>query len=72
MGEFRMGMSIRPEWEHARPAAVVNVERPFFITIGFLLLILGFFIQYLAVPDLMTIERLRAELKAIRKLTKHK
>ena len=64
------GIARCPEWENARPAAVVNVERPFLVTVGFILLLLGFLIQYLSVPNSETVEQLRQELKLLRKLRK--
>jgi hypothetical protein len=67
-GGMDMGTAC-PEWENARPAAVVNVEKPFWVTLGFIIISLGFLLQYLAVPDPRTIEQLRTELKAVRKQT---
>jgi hypothetical protein len=58
-GKTRFGMGYCPNWERARPAAVVNVERPFLVTLGFLLLAFGFLVQYLAVPNSDTISTLR-------------
>jgi hypothetical protein len=59
-----------PEWEHARAAAVVNIERPDLLTIGIILILTGFLGQYLSVPNAKTIEQLRAELKTERRLAK--
>jgi len=67
-----IGMPACPDWENARPAAVINVEYPFFVTLGFLMLISGFVIQYFAVPDPHTIDRLRSEPKAWRKTRKQR
>ena len=64
------GLSRCPEWENARPAAVVNVELPFLVTLGFILLLLGFLVQYFSIPDPGTVEQLRQELKLQRKLRK--
>jgi hypothetical protein len=40
-----MGMSSCPEWENARPAAVVNIEKPWLVSIGFVILCFGFLLQ---------------------------
>jgi hypothetical protein len=53
-----------PDWPQARPTAVVNVERPYLITIGFILASLGFLLQVLATPSAKTISQIRADLKA--------
>ena len=37
-----VGSANCPDWQHARPAAVVNIEHPSFLTIGFSLLFFGF------------------------------
>jgi len=55
-----------PNWDAARPAAVVNVEHPAFEAIGFITLLLGFLIQYLAVPQPKTMAALRLELKKLK------
>ena len=49
-----------------RRAAVVNTEHPLFVTIGFLLTIFGFVIQFLAVPEPTSIAQLRREIKIMR------
>src|ERR1700691_5183089 len=50
-GGFQMGIQKCPEWENARPAAVVNIERPSFVTLGFICTTLGFLLQFLSVPS---------------------
>jgi hypothetical protein len=52
------------DWGNSRPAAVVNIEHPFFEGLGFTLLLLGFALQYFALPQPKTIASLRQELKA--------
>jgi hypothetical protein len=47
----------------ARSVAVVSVERPAFVTIGFILTTIGFLLQYLAVPSPKTIAQMRADIK---------
>ncbi len=56
-----------PEWPNARPTAVVNVEKPYLVTIGFTLTSLGFLLQVLALPSAKTIAQMRADLKAAKK-----
>jgi hypothetical protein len=55
-----------PAWDMARPAAVVNIEHPMFEGLGFLILLCGFFLQYLSVPQPKTIADVRAELKTLK------
>lgn len=55
-----------PEWERSKPAAVVNIEHPTFVGIGFLILMGGFLIQYLSVPQPRTIAQIRQELKILK------
>jgi len=62
-GGIGLGLSKCPDWEHARPAAVVNVENPFLETLGFILVIAGFLLQFLSVPSAKTIAQMRQELK---------
>ena len=59
----RFGIPGCPSWQNARPAAVVNIEHPKFEALGFFLLILGFGLQYFAVPKPATIAYYRSELK---------
>ena len=53
-----------PDWENARPAAVVNVEHPSFITLGFILTTFGFLLQFLSFPSPKSAAQMRSELKA--------
>jgi hypothetical protein len=62
----RIGRRGCPDWEHSRPAAVVNIEHPFFVGMGFVTLMAGFLIQYLSVPQPKTIADLRRELKLLK------
>jgi hypothetical protein len=55
-----------PDWQHARPAAVVNIEHPSFLTLGFALLFFGFIIQFFAVPEPKTIAELRYQIKILK------
>lgn len=65
-GGVKVGHPNCPDWEHSRPAAVVNIEHPFFEGLGFLTLLAGFLIQYLSVPQPKTIADLRRELKLLK------
>ncbi len=56
-----------PEMENSRPVAVVTIERPFLVTLGFTLITLGFLLQYLAVPTPKTTAQIRRELKEAQK-----
>jgi hypothetical protein len=55
-----------PTSEDDRPAAVVNTEHPRFITLGFLMIVVGFIIQYFAVPEPKSIVQLRKEIKMLK------
>jgi len=68
-----MGMNVDcPEWEHSRPAAVVNFEHSWFVTIGLIALVLGFVVQFLSVPSAKSITQIRADLKAAQLTQKKK
>jgi hypothetical protein len=54
-----------PNWATAKPAAVVNVEHPIFVGIGFVILLAGFLLQLLAVPQPATIQQYRKEIKIL-------
>jgi hypothetical protein len=61
-----------PDWQNAKPIALVTVERPTLIYVGFALLVFGFLLQLLAVPSPKSLAEMRAELKAAQKLEKLK
>ena len=65
-GPWSIGGGACPDWEHARAAAVVNIEHPMFEGLGFIALLAGFLLQYLSVPQPRTIAQIRAELKALK------
>jgi hypothetical protein len=56
-----------PQWPDARPTAVVNVERPFFVTLGFSFTTLGFLLQILSIPSPKTIAQMQAEVRIAKK-----
>jgi hypothetical protein len=66
VGGIVMGMNGCPDWEHARPAAVVNIEHPAFSALGFIVLLAGFLLQYLSVPQPKTVAQMREELKRLK------
>jgi hypothetical protein len=65
-GRMQIGHKSCPDWEHAKPAAVVNIEHPIFEGLGFVTLLAGFLIQYLAVPQPRTVAQIREELKQLK------
>ena len=65
-----LGMPPCPEWENARPTAVVNIEKPWLVTIGFLVLSFGFLLQFLSIPSPKTMAQMRTELREIEKAEK--
>jgi hypothetical protein len=52
-----------PTGPSSRAIAVVNIEHPLLVTIGFLVLSAGFLLQFLSIPTPKTIAQLRKELK---------
>lgn len=62
-GAFVIGTGC-PDWTNARPIAIVTVEKPALIYLGFALLTLGFLIQLLSVPSPKTLAQMRADVKA--------
>jgi hypothetical protein len=62
-----LGSPTCPNWENSRPAAVVNIEHPAFISWGFILTTLGFILQFLSFPSPKTAAQLRKELKELQK-----
>jgi uncharacterized membrane protein len=55
-----------PDWANSKAAAVVNIEHPTLIGVGFLLITAGFLIQYFAIPQPKTIAQIRSELKLLK------
>jgi hypothetical protein len=71
-GAFNFGGSQPcPEWERSKSVAVVNIEHPVFVTLGFVLTTLGFLLQFLSIPSPKTIAQIRAELKVAKKTGKN-
>ena len=71
-GGIGIGMSSCPDWENARPAAVVNFEHPIFVSMGFAFITLGFLLQFLSFPSPKTTAQLRKELKDLQKAEQEK
>lgn len=71
-GDLTLGHYGCPVTKDDRRAAVVNTEHPDFITLGFLLIVAGFIIQFFAVPEPRTIAQLRHEIKTLKKEEKLK
>jgi hypothetical protein len=69
-GTVGIGMSHCPDWENAKPAAVVNIEKPILVTLGFICTLLGFFLQFLTIPKSQTRREIVEELRLIRKTRK--
>ena len=61
------GRGICENPEQSRAIALVNIEHPTLVTIGFLTLVFGFLLQFLSVPSVKTIAQLRKELKELQK-----
>jgi hypothetical protein len=59
-----------PDSPDARPIAIVTVEKPALIYIGFGLLTLGFLTQLMSVPSPKTLAQMRADVKAAEKAQK--
>jgi len=66
-GGWTIGAQKCPDWENARPAAVVNIEHPSFITLGFILTTFGFLLQFLSFPSPKSAAEMRLELKGFQK-----
>jgi len=66
-GGLEMGLRGCPDMEHGKPAAVVNIEWPILVTVGFLLMAAGFTLQYFSIPDPQTVEEMRRDLKELKR-----
>ena len=60
---FGIGEQSCPEWDNARPAAVVNFERPWMVKTGLILTILGFLMQFLAIPGPKSLSQMREDIR---------
>ena len=65
-GLFMGGAQGCPIAQDDRRAAVVNTEHPLFITTGFSLIVIGFIIQFFAVPEPKTVAELRYQIKMLK------
>jgi hypothetical protein len=52
-----------PDWPNAKPIALVTVEKPTFLYLGFTSLMLGFLIQLIGIASPKSIREMRLELK---------
>ena len=64
---FAFGDNSCPEWEHARPAAIVNIELPWLANLGFVLTVVGFLLQFFAFPGPKSIAEMREDLRIAKK-----
>jgi hypothetical protein len=65
-GMQMFGQEPCPDGPTTKAFAVVNIEHPIFVWVGFLSLFLGFVIQVFAVPRPQTEAMMRAELKLLK------
>ena len=54
-----------PVVANGRAIAIVNIEKPLLVGIGFMLILVGFALQIISVPDVETIDDMRRQLKAL-------
>lgn len=69
-GAVGIGAPGCPQLPNAKPIALVTVEKPFFIYLGFAILLLGFLLQLLSIPSPKTLGQMRAEVKQAEKQEK--
>jgi hypothetical protein len=69
-GGWSLGSERCPSWMDGKPAAVVNIEHPSLITIGFIATFFGFAIQFFTIPSDPTADQIARELRILRKLRK--
>jgi hypothetical protein len=67
---FGIGIKTCPEWDDGKPAAVVNVEKPWLVTFGFISTFLGFLLQFFTIPSDQTAIEMQKELKLLKKTRK--
>jgi hypothetical protein len=60
---FGFGVSSCPDWKDGKPAAVVNVEKPTFVTLGAILVMFGFAVQFFSFPGPKSTAEMRKEIK---------
>lgn len=61
-GDFTIGTGC-PDWPNAKPIALVTVEKPSLIYVGFTILMSGFLLQLIGIASPKSIRQMRAELK---------
>jgi hypothetical protein len=64
-GMMMIGAGTCTPSKDSKPIALVTVERPILIYLGFTILLSGFLIQLLSIPSPKSLAQMRAEIKAI-------
>ena len=59
-----------PDWEHAHPAAVANIEILSLVTLGFIFIAAGFLVQFFGLSGTKIIARMRQELRKAQMMEK--
>lgn len=55
-----------PSITDGRPVAIVNIEKPALVGFGFIMILIGFALQIISVPDAKTIDDMRRQLKELK------
>jgi hypothetical protein len=69
-GGWVIGAMSCPDWVNAKPAAVVNIEKPILVTVGLLSTLAGFTLQFFTIPNDLTEDEINRNLRLLRKLRK--
>jgi hypothetical protein len=69
-GGMRIGIKGCPSFDNAKPVAVVTIELPWFAYCGFALTLIGFTLQYFALPGPTSLAAMREELRIAKKMAK--
>jgi hypothetical protein len=71
-GGFKVGSMACPQFEDAKPVAVVTIELPWLAYLGFILTLIGFVLQFFAFPGPKSIAAMREELRLAKRLEQDK
>jgi hypothetical protein len=71
-GGIRIGSIRCPQFEDAKPVAVVTIELPWMAYSGFILTLFGFVLQFFAFPGPKSVAAMRAELRLAKRLERDK